>query len=72
MFKTKEFTVLIEKDEDGWLVGKVIELPGCQTQAKSVDKLMKRIREAIQGYLDVKEDVAEEKIEFIGIQKVAL
>ncbi|WP_036226232.1 type II toxin-antitoxin system HicB family antitoxin [Mesoaciditoga lauensis] len=68
----KEFTVLIEKDEDGWLVGKVVELPGCQTQAKGVDELMKRIKEAIEGYLDVKEDIPTEKIEFIGIQKVAL
>ncbi len=68
----KEFTVLIEKDEDGWLVGKVIELPGCQTQAKTVDELMKRIKEAIEGYLNAKEDISNEKIEFIGIQKVAL
>jgi len=71
VFELREFTVILEKDEDGWLVGKVVELPGCQTQAKTVDELMKRIKEAIEGYIDV-ENVSNEKIEFVGIQKVVL
>jgi predicted RNase H-like HicB family nuclease len=41
------FNVVIEKDEDGWLVASVPELPGCHTQAKTMDKLMERIQEAI-------------------------
>ncbi len=65
------FTVVIERDEDGWLVGKVVELPGCFTQAKTLDELMDRIREAIEGYLEV-EDISNEKIEFVGVQKIAL
>jgi predicted RNase H-like HicB family nuclease len=46
----KEYTVLIERDEDGYYVGEVVELPGCFTQAKSVGELMKRIGEAIELY----------------------
>ncbi|MGC9213756.1 type II toxin-antitoxin system HicB family antitoxin [Athalassotoga sp.] len=65
------FTVVIEKDEDDWLVGKVVELPGCFTQAKTLDELMDRMREAIEGYLEV-EDISNEKIEFVGVQKIAL
>ncbi|MGC8544458.1 type II toxin-antitoxin system HicB family antitoxin [Athalassotoga sp.] len=65
------FTVVIEKDEDDWLVGKVVELPGCFTQAKTLDELMGRMREAIEGYLEV-EDISNEKIEFVGVQKIAL
>ena len=65
----KEFTVLIERDEDGYYVGEVIELPGCFTQAKTIEELMKRIREAIALYLEEVGEV-EIKQEFVGLQKV--
>ena len=65
----KEFTVLIEKDEDGYYVGEVIELPGCFTQAKTLEELMKRIKEAISLYLEEMGKV-EIKHQFIGVQKV--
>jgi predicted RNase H-like HicB family nuclease len=45
---TGEFSVIIERDSEGWYVASVPELPGCHTQAKSLDKLMERIREAIE------------------------
>ncbi len=64
----REFTVIIERDEDGWLVGEVVELPGCFTQARSLDELMERIKEAINAYLDAQ--ALEENIEFVGVQKV--
>ena len=65
----KEYTVLIKRDEDGWLVGKVVELPGCHTQARKTDELMERIQEAIAAYLDVK-SIPDEKIEFVGIHNL--
>jgi len=43
----REFTVIVEKDEDGFYVAEVPELRGCHTQARSLDELMERIREAI-------------------------
>ena len=67
--EAKEFTVLIERDEDGYYVGEVIELPGCFTQAKTIEELMKRIREAIALYLEEVGEV-EIKQEFVGLQKV--
>ena len=42
-----EYTILIEKDEDGYYVGSIPALPGCHSQAKSVDQLMERMEEAI-------------------------
>jgi len=47
----KTFSVIIEKDEDGYFVATVPELPGCHTQARSLDQLSKRIKEAIELYL---------------------
>ena len=45
---SKEFSVIIEKDADGYYVGSVPALHGCHSQAKSLDELMNRIREAIE------------------------
>lgn len=65
----QKYTVLIEKDEDGWLVSEVIELPGCHTQAKSMDELLARTREAIKAYLETEEE-PEISEEFVGIQQI--
>ena len=65
----REFSVVIEKDEDGYYVGSVPELRGCHTQAKSLDELMERIKEAILLCLEV-EGVEQEGLEFIGVQRV--
>lgn len=46
-----KFAVKVEKDEDGVYVASVPELPGCHTQAKTLDQLNKRIKEAIEAYL---------------------
>lgn len=44
------FKVLIEQDEDGYFVSEVVGLPGCHTQAKTLDALMQRTKEAISLY----------------------
>jgi len=41
------FNVIVEVDEDGYYVASVPQLRGCHTQARSLDDLMERIREAI-------------------------
>ncbi|CAI2717400.1 protein of unknown function [Nitrospina watsonii] len=41
----------MERDAEGYFVASVLELPGCHTQAKSMDTLEKRLREAIEVYL---------------------
>ncbi len=53
---TREFSVIIERDEAGYYVASVPELHGCHTQAKSLDKLMERVKEAIELCLEVQGD----------------
>ena len=48
-----EYTIVIEKDEDGYYVGSVPGLPGCHTQGKSIDQLLERMQEAIALWLEV-------------------
>ncbi len=47
---SEKFTVVIEQGEDGYLISDVVELPGCHTQAKTLDQLIQRTREAISVY----------------------
>lgn len=65
----REFDVLIERDADGWLVASVPALRGCHTQAKSLDELMLRIREAIELCLEV-EGAPAVQLDFVGVQRV--
>ena len=64
-----KYTVLIEQDEEGWFVSEVVELPGCHTQAKTLDELISRTKEAIQAYLENETDVRLET-KFIGLQQI--
>ena len=66
----KRYTMLIEKDEEGWLVSEVVELPGCHTQAKTMDQLIERTKEAIQAYLGDGRAAPEVTQKFVGVQTV--
>lgn len=67
----REFSVIVERDEEGYYVASVPELPGCHTQARSLDKLIERVREAIALCLEVERDV-KLNTEFIGVQRVTV
>jgi predicted RNase H-like HicB family nuclease len=69
--RTREFSVVIERDEDGYYVASVPELRGCHTQARSLDQLMARVREAIELCLEIDEGGAG-RTEFIGVQRLAV
>ena len=66
------FTVVVEKDpESGWLVGEVVELPGCYSQAPNLPGLESAMREAITAFL--KETRPEEPLaEFVGTWRIEI
>lgn len=66
-----QFDVIVERDSAGYFVASVPALPGCHTQAKSLDDLMERIREAIELCLEVQGE-APEQLEFVGIQRISV
>lgn len=68
---TRHFNVVVERDSEGFFVGTVPALPGCHTQAQTLDQLMERVQEAIALYLDVEGDSAGE-LDFVGVQRVAV
>lgn len=63
------FNVIIENGEDGYLISEVVELPGCHTQAKTYDELIKRTKEAIELYIEVKK-IQKIKSKFLSLQKI--
>lgn len=67
----RHFNVVIERDQEGLYVGSVPQLPGCHTQAHSLDELMERMREAIELCLEV-EGAPADSLDFIGIQTITV
>ena len=67
----RQFDVVIERDEEGLYVASVPQLPGCHTDATSLDDLMVEIREAIELCLEV-EGQEPTNLEFVGIQRVTI
>ena len=65
-----KFAVVVEKDETGFYVASVPELPGCHTQAKTLDVLMERIKEAIELCLEEEGYKPKEGVELVGVQFV--
>ena len=51
---TQRFNVVIEQGKDGYLISDVVEFPGCHTQAKTMNDLLKRTKDAISLYLNCK------------------
>lgn len=67
-----EYTVIIEQDEAGYYVAEVPELYGCHTQAKSLDDLMERVKEAIELCRDSDKQAKRPRKHLIGVQRIAV
>jgi predicted RNase H-like HicB family nuclease len=65
----REFDVVIERDSEGYYVASVPALRGCHTQARSLDELMQRVKEAIELCLEVQGEEVE-RLDFVGVQRV--
>ena len=65
--KVRQFTVVIEQDEDGYYVATVPSLPGCYTQARTLEELAPRIREVIA--LCLAEQQAP-RMKFVALEQV--
>lgn len=66
----KNYTVYIEKDEDGVLIGSIPSLPGCYTQGATMNELLDNIRE-VAALCARNTDIAP-GAEFVGVQTVSV
>jgi predicted RNase H-like HicB family nuclease len=67
----KRFSVIIERDREGCYVASVPVLRGCHSQARSLDELISRTKEAIELCLEV-EGKELEPLDFVGVQQVSV
>ena len=71
-FTPAHFTIIIERDpESGWLVGEVVELPGCYTQAPDMAGLETAMKEAIDVYLESTE-IESPPPDFVGTLRISI
>jgi predicted RNase H-like HicB family nuclease len=61
------FDAIVERDEDGCFVVSVPALSGCHTQALTLEKLPRRVREAVALCLEVP---GSTRLQFVGISRV--
>lgn len=55
MAKVLNFKVVIEQDDKGFFIADTPSIPGCHTQGKTYEEVLKNIREAIKLCLEVAE-----------------
>jgi len=68
----KECEVIVERDSEGWYVATVPALRGCHTQARTLEELRERIREAILLALEDDTDDGPERVDFVGVERVTV
>ncbi len=69
----KNYSFVITQGVDGYYIASVPELPGVFTQAKQLDDIFHRVKEAIEVYLetlDEEKKIPTDKIKFIGVNQV--
>ena len=67
----RHYHVVIERDSEGYFVASVPALPGCHTQARSLDELNERIKEAILLHLEAEGEPVD-PLDFVGIPRVVV
>jgi predicted RNase H-like HicB family nuclease len=67
--KKYRFNVLIEQDEDGYLVATVPALKSCYTQARTLEELLPRVKEVIELCLQEEEPLI---LNFAGVQQIEI
>ncbi len=68
---SREYTVMVEEGEDGYLVGSALGLPGAHTQGRTLDELMERMREVTLLCLEELGDTEpQDSPRFVGIHRI--
>ena len=67
----RDFDMVVERDQDGYFAGSVPSCPGCYTQAKSLNLLVERMREAI-GLCVEEMLLPPASLECVGVLRVSL
>jgi len=70
--KNYEFTVVLEKDEDGRIVAICPALQGCYTEGETEEEALANIREAIEAHIESRLQHGEPIPAEVRVEKVAV
>jgi len=70
--KNYQFTVVIERDEDGRYVAICPTLPGCYTEGETEQEAMAMIEDAVRLHLEDRLERGEPIGEEVGVAKVRI
>ncbi|MDP2586337.1 MAG: type II toxin-antitoxin system HicB family antitoxin [Candidatus Komeilibacteria bacterium] len=68
--KNLNFTVYIERDEDGIFIGSIPTIPSCYAQGKTQEEMLKNLREVLCLCLRNNNKNTLENTKFVGIQNL--
>jgi predicted RNase H-like HicB family nuclease len=68
---TQQLDVVVERDADGFFAASVPALPGCHTQARSLDELLLRVRAAIEVCLEEQGGLVT-SLDFVVVQRITV
>lgn len=68
----REFTVVVEQDPSGVLIGSVPGLHGAHSQGEDLAELMTNMREVIELCLEHLGEDFESPLEVVGIHRIAV
>ncbi|MFA6304546.1 MAG: type II toxin-antitoxin system HicB family antitoxin [Patescibacteria group bacterium] len=68
--KNLNFTVYIERDEDGVFIGSIPTIPSCYAQGKTQEDMLKNLREVLRLCLRNNKRDTLENTKFVGIQNL--
>lgn len=57
--KKMELSIIIEKGENGYYVGQLLEYPAVLSQGKTIDELKENLTDALKLYLQVEKERVE-------------
>lgn len=67
-----EFTVVLERDEDGKVIAVCPALQGCHTAGDTEDEALDLIKDAIRLHIEARRELGEPIQEEIGTQRVSV
>jgi len=68
--KNLNFTVYIERDEDGVFIGSIPTISSCYAQGKTQEEMLKNLREVLRLCLRNTNKNTLENTKFVGIQNL--
>ena len=65
-----EFTVVLERDEDGVVIATVPALPGCHTAGDTESEALALVQDAIRLHIEARLELGEPILEDLGATRI--